>query len=112
MPGNKEDPSSTSDTMNINEIVKALANPARRDIMAWLKNPESNFSSPEHPLEDGVCASEINLRSGLSQSTTSSHLAALQRAGLVSLHRKGKWIFFKRNEKTVQAFLEEMQRQL
>ncbi|WP_188564046.1 ArsR/SmtB family transcription factor [Undibacterium terreum] len=98
--------------MNIDEIVKALANPARREILAWLKDPKSYFPSPEHPLENGVCAGQINERSGLSQSTTSSHLAALQRAGLISLHRKGKWAFFKRDEKAIRAFLEEMHRQL
>ncbi len=98
--------------MNIDQIVKALANPARREILAWLKNPKVNFPSPEHPLEYGVCAGQINLRSSLSQSTTSAHLAALQRVGLISLHRKGKWIFFKRDERTIKAFLEEMERQL
>ncbi|WP_394781084.1 ArsR/SmtB family transcription factor [Undibacterium sp.] len=98
--------------MNIDDIVKALANPARREILAWLKDPESNFPSQEHSLENGVCAGQINERSGLSQSTTSSHLAALQRAGLVSLHRDGKWAFFKRDEKNIQAFLEEMRHRL
>lgn len=98
--------------MDIDEIVKALANPARREILVWLKNPKANFPSPEHPLEYGICAGQINLRSGLSQSTTSAHLAALQRAGLISLHRKGKWAFFKRDERTIAAFLEEMKHQM
>jgi ArsR family transcriptional regulator len=50
----------------------------------------------------------INEHAGLSQSTVSAHLATLQRAGLVTSKRVGQWIFFKRNEETIQAFLQHM----
>jgi len=98
--------------MDIDEIIKALANPVRREILAWLKDPERNFPGQEHPLELGVCAGQIDRRSGLSQSTISSHLAVLQRVGLISSHRVGQWAFFKRNEEAIQAFLDEMNQQL
>lgn len=90
--------------MDIDEIIKALANPVRREILHWLKEPEKHFADQQHPLEVGVCAGMFE-RCGLSQSTVSAHLATLQRAGLVSTRRIGQWIFYKRNEETIAAFL-------
>ena len=98
--------------MDIEEIIKALANPVRRDILLWLKDPAGNFPTQKHPLDLGVCAGQIDRRAGLSQSTISSHLATLQRAGLLDSGRVGQRVFFRRNEKAIQAFLDEMNRQL
>jgi ArsR family transcriptional regulator len=84
-------------------ILKALANPVRRDILAWLKEPEKHFSGQDHPLEMGVCASQFE-RCGLSQSSVSAHLATLTAAGLVTTRRVGQWVFYKRNEETIAAF--------
>jgi ArsR family transcriptional regulator len=95
-------------TVDIDAVHKALANPVRRQILAWLKTPGEHFASQECPLDFGVCAGLINERAGLSQSTVSAHLATLQRAGLVTSKRVGQWIFFKRNEETIQAFLQYM----
>jgi ArsR family transcriptional regulator len=39
-------------------------------------------------------------------------LAALQRAGLITSKRVGQWVFFKRNEPVIQAFLEHMNAKL
>ena len=94
--------------MDIDAIHKALANPVRRQILAWLKTPDQYFAEQEYPLDLGVCAGLIDKRAALSQSTVSAHLATLQRAGLVTSKRVGQWIFFKRNEETIQAFLEHM----
>lgn len=85
-------------------IHKALANPVRRQILGWLKEPQRNFSEQEYPLDLGVCAGLINQRAGLSQSTVSAHLAILQQAELVTSKRVGQWIFFSRNETMIAAF--------
>ncbi|MCW0207898.1 MAG: helix-turn-helix domain-containing protein, partial [Achromobacter sp.] len=45
---------------------------------------------------------------GLSQSTVSSHLAVLQRAGLISATKVGQWVFFRRNEAVIAAFLRQL----
>ncbi|HJV72872.1 MAG TPA: helix-turn-helix domain-containing protein, partial [Noviherbaspirillum sp.] len=66
----------------------------------------------EYPLDLGVCAGLIDQRAGLSQSTVSAHLATLQRAGLVTSKRVGQWIFFKRNEEVIQAFLDHVNNKL
>lgn len=94
--------------MNFDLIHKALANPVRRQILQWLKTPDEYFSEQEYPLDIGVCCGLIDKRTGLSQSTVSAHLATLQRAELVTTKRVGQWVFYRRNEDTIQAFLAHM----
>ncbi len=84
-------------------VLKALAHPVRRDMLAWLKDPAAHFSDQQHPLDMGVCAGSFE-RCGLSQSTVSAHLAALSAAGLVRSRRVGQWIFYSRNDDTIDAF--------
>ncbi|KSV69949.1 MULTISPECIES: helix-turn-helix transcriptional regulator [Sinorhizobium/Ensifer group] len=93
--------------MDRDEILKALAHPVRVNILAWLKEPQLHFPTQEHPLDLGVCAGQFE-RCGLSQSTVSSHLAVLQRAGLVTTRRVGQWIFYRRDEETIAAFLKSI----
>jgi ArsR family transcriptional regulator len=95
--------------MDIDAIHKALANPIRRQILAWLKEPEVFFAEQQHPLALGVCAGMIDRRAGLSQSTMSAHLAVLVKAGLVTSQRVGQWNYFKRDEALIQAFIDQMQ---
>ena len=94
--------------MDFDAIHKALANPVRRQILGWLKEPARYFSEQEYPLALGVCAGLIHQRAALSQSTVSAHLAVLQSAELVSAKRVGQWIFFSRNEQTIAAFREHI----
>ncbi|HEU5437392.1 MAG TPA: metalloregulator ArsR/SmtB family transcription factor [Telluria sp.] len=94
--------------MDIDAIHKALANPVRRQILGWLKQPEAYFAQQEHGLDLGVCAGLIDERTGLSQSTVSAHLAGLQKAQLITSRRVGQWIFYKRNEEVIQAFLDQL----
>ncbi|HEY6898955.1 MAG TPA: metalloregulator ArsR/SmtB family transcription factor [Rhodocyclaceae bacterium] len=98
--------------VDLDEVIKALANPLRREILAWLKNPEKEFKQQDHPFEFGVCVGKIFERSGLSQSTVSAHLATLQSAGLVTPRKVGQWVFYKRNEEAIQAFLSRIGHEL
>ena len=93
------------DAIQFDLIHKALANPVRRQILAWLKDPDQHFAQQHYPFDVGVCAGLIDARVGLSQSTVSAHLASLQKAGLVTSQKVGQWIFYKRNEEAIQAFL-------
>lgn len=83
------------------EVFKALANPVRLEIMRWLRDPDGEFADYE-PIADrqvvGVCVSHIQAKSGLAQSTVSSYMAALERAGLVHSTRVGKWTHYRRDE--------------
>jgi DNA-binding transcriptional ArsR family regulator len=98
--------------IDLDEIMKALAHPVRRQILNWLKEPSDCFPDQHHSLELGVCAGQIDQRAGLSQSTVSAHLATLQRAGLITSKKHGQWHFFKRNDDAIQAFLKALSEQL
>jgi DNA-binding transcriptional ArsR family regulator len=100
---------STTVPLDIDAIHKALANPVRREILIWLKEPEKYFGTQTLPFTQGVCAGQIDARCGLSQSTVSAHLSVLQRAGLVVSTRVGQWAFFQRNEGLIRAFLDQLE---
>jgi DNA-binding transcriptional ArsR family regulator len=93
------------------EALKALANPARLQIMNWLRDPHGEFSQWE-PIADrdevGVCVSHLQAKSGLAQSTVSSYMATLERAGLVRSTRIGKWIHYKRDEDMMSRLAEAL----
>lgn len=80
---------------------KALANPVRLQILGWLRDPVGEFADYE-PIADretvGVCATHIQAKSGLAQSTVSSYMTTLERAGLVRSTRIGKWTHYRRDE--------------
>jgi ArsR family transcriptional regulator len=90
---------------DFDEVLKALANPVRRQILDWMKDLPGNFPGQDHQYDLGVCAGKIDERCQLSQSTVSAHLAVLQHAGLITGKRVGQWIFYKRNEAAIAAFL-------
>jgi ArsR family transcriptional regulator len=88
------------------EISRLLANPTRLEILEWLKAPEKNFPPQEvaKGFEDGVCVTYIQRKAGLSQSTISTYLSNMNKCGLLTLTRHGKWSYFKRNEETLKAY--------
>ena len=99
-------------SIDLDEIIKALAHPVRRDILNWLKDPKVQFPEQVHNHEYGICAGQIDQRCGLSQSTVSAHLATLQRAGLVSSQKVGQWHFFRRNEDVIQDVIQAITQEL
>lgn len=84
-------------------ILKALAHPVRREMLAALKNPQAHFAFQAHPLEMGVCAGSFE-KCGLSQSTVSVHLSVLAEASLVTSRKVGPYVFYTRNEPMIDAF--------
>ncbi|PHX40016.1 hypothetical protein AO263_11415 [Pseudomonas sp. NZIPFR-PS5] len=42
--------------IDIDEIIKALAHPVRRQILDWLKDPVATFPDQRHTIDGGVCA--------------------------------------------------------
>lgn len=96
-------------SIDVSEALKALDNPTRLAILTLLKDPKANFPEQEvDPEQLGVCVSIIQDRIGLSQSTTSNYLAALQRAQLVTSQRVGPWTYYKRDEKKIALMLEAL----
>jgi len=98
-------------------IIKALSNEKRRQILTWLKHPELHFDETPYvqhgvPQQIGACVSDIQEKAGLAQSVISSYLLMMQNAGLLEMERVGKWTFYRRNEKTIQAFADYIRNEL
>lgn len=93
-----------SQSSDLIEVFKALGNPVRLQILEWLKDPETHFGDYA-PIADrqsvGVCVTHIQAKSGLAQSTVSSYMSTLERAGLVRATRVGKWTHYRRDEKGI-----------
>jgi len=100
--------------MNIVEISKVLANSTRVSILKWLKEPQKNF--PPHKdidhFDDGVCVGFIQDKTGLSQSTISTYLTSMQNVDLIIPTRHGKWTYYRRNEKVIEAYINTLQLEL
>ena len=91
--------------------LKALGNPTRLQIMQWLRDPQASFAQYE-PIADraeyGVCATHLAAKTGLAQSTISTYMGVLERAGLVTSSRIGKWTHYRRNAAEVERLLDEL----
>ncbi len=98
--------------MNAREVLKALDNDIRLQILRWLKDPCNQFPDQTRVIidgvdfEGGVCVGSICIRAGISQSTISHYLDILLRAELVEAYRVGKWTLYRRNEETIRRFAE------
>ena len=92
------------------EIIRALANDKRLQILEWLKSPRKHFPPQVDGdlVEDGVCSVFIADKLGISQPTASEHLRILTQADLVIPTRIKQWIFYKRNEERIREFKTEL----
>ena len=85
------------------DVVKALANEKRLQILHWLKTPRAHFprQADGDLVRDGVCGLFIADKLGVSQPTASEHLRILVHAGLVRPTRIKQWTFYKRDESQI-----------
>jgi len=88
-------------SMDLDEIFRAVGNKSRIQFLDWLKTPELFFPEQHEPFETGVCVGQIQKKSGQTISTVSVHLSLLQKAGFLTSVRKGKWIYYRRNEQRI-----------
>ena len=65
------------------DLLKALADPARLQIMAALRK-----------ADDPICVCDFTAALGLSQPTISHHIGKLRQAGLVKVTRDGIWSLY------------------
>lgn len=99
--------------MDIDLISKALANPIRRQILQWLKNPQQYLCEEQcGGFSRGICAGNIEKLGKVSQSTMSNHLSVLQQSGLIQAEKYGQWSYFSRNEALIQQYIEHLQHSL
>jgi ArsR family transcriptional regulator len=85
------------------QVIKALANERRLEILDWLKDPVAHFPRQVDGdlVRDGVCGLFIAQKLGVSQPTASEHLRVLSQAGLIRGKRSKQWTFYKRDEKRI-----------
>jgi ArsR family transcriptional regulator len=100
--------------MNIVNVLKALANEKRFQILEYLKEPEKHFLPDAQPcnMQEGICVGLIERKIGLSQSTVSQYLAQLQQVGLIHMERRGQWTFCQLNRPLLQQFIQELNQRL
>ena len=85
------------------DLVKALANDKRLQILEWLKHPRQHFPAQVDGdlVRDGVCGVFIAQKLGVSAPTASEHLRVLVRAGLVTPKRIKQWTFYQRDNRRI-----------
>ena len=94
----------TSPDPELVDVLRALSNPTRFQLLVWLRDPVRNFTldgAIADPVEVGVCVTHIQAKVNLAQSTVSAYLAELERVGLVRATRVGKWTHYKRDEERI-----------
>jgi len=88
------------------DVIKALANERRLQILEWLKDPTAHFRPQVDGdlVEDGVCGVLIAEKLAITQATLSEHMRVLVDAGLVRPKRIKQWTFYKRDEAAIAEF--------
>ena len=80
---------------------KALSDPNRLQILELLKARGASCCSLVGKNEEGLCACDLEEALGVSQSVVSHHMDALCRADLVLREKRGRWMYYSRNEQAL-----------
>ena len=83
------------------ETLKALADPTRLRILELLKSKGRSCCELIARSEPGLCACDIESAVGLSQAAVSHHMGLLRRAGLVHAEKRGRWMYYSRDEVSI-----------
>ena len=84
-PSGLDEPMDRATAENLARLLKAVADPARLQLLALLR------SSPAGE----ACACDLTEPLGLSQPTVSHHLKILVGAGLLERTQRGKWAYYR-----------------
>jgi ArsR family transcriptional regulator len=83
-PSGLTEPMDRSSAEALAQLLKAVADPARLQLLALLRASESGES----------CACDLSEPLGLTQPTVSHHLKVLTDAGLITREKRGTWAWF------------------
>ena len=83
-PGGLSQPMDRDTADALAQLLKAVANPARLQLLALIRDSE----------EGELCACDLTEPLGLSQPTVSHHLKLLTDAGLITRDQRGTWAWF------------------
>ena len=89
---------------------KALGDPVRLRILDLLRASGQSCCGLVARQERGLCACDVERAVGLSQAAVSHHMGILRRAGLVEADKRGRWMFYRRNERTLARLAERLAR--
>jgi DNA-binding transcriptional ArsR family regulator len=91
--------------MKSENVLRALANHRRLQILDWLKQPRRHFPPQVDGdlVKDGVCGVLIARKLRVSQPTASEHLKILAQAGFLKGKRIKQWTFYRRDERAIRA---------
>jgi DNA-binding transcriptional ArsR family regulator len=92
--------------LDLTSVCKALGDPTRLRILDLLKARGRSCCDLVASRERGLCACDIEEAVGLSKAAVSHHMAQLRRAGLVTQEKRGRWMFYARNEAAIAALPE------
>jgi DNA-binding transcriptional ArsR family regulator len=87
-------------------VCKALGDPTRLRILELLKSKGRSCCDLISRDEKGLCACDVEEAVGLSKAAVSHHMALLRRAGLVNAEKRGRWIYYSRNEVAIASLAE------
>ena len=91
-------------------MFKALGDPTRLKVLELLKARGKSCCELISRDERGLCACDIEEAVGLSQAAVSHHMDLLRRAGLVIGEKRGRWMFYRRNEAGLAGLAEAIAR--
>ena len=98
--------------IELSGLLKVLAEPVRLRMLRLLSGEESlccrlvptgDENKDQEEQIYGLCVQDLVAHLGLPQSTVSHHLNVLKNAGVVRSVKQGVWVFYFRDEETVNA---------
>jgi ArsR family transcriptional regulator len=87
-------------------VCKALGDPTRLKILDLLRTKGRSCCDLIGRDERGLCACDVESAVGLSQASISHHMGLLRRAGLVKAEKRGRWMYYSRNEAAIAGLAE------
>lgn len=92
------------------DVLKALGNENRLQILKWVLSPTEHFPVQRDGdlIEDGVCVGFITQKIGLSQPTVTSHMKVLAEAKLVTSKQIKNWVFYKPDRDQIARVLAQL----
>ena len=91
----------TKDEELIDLQLKALADPARRQIIRLLRSKGRCSCRQVSATDSGMCVCDLEGELGLSQPTITHHVQVLRQAGLITNRKIGRWLYCCRDEKAL-----------
>jgi ArsR family transcriptional regulator len=88
-------------TGQMEQQLKALADPTRRQIVELLKRRGCCSCDEVNAADPGLCVCDLEGGLKLSQPTISHHIQVLREAGLIETQKIGRWLYCKRNEQAL-----------